>query len=274
MQKWILGILSFVLLTGGWQNVFASTILSHMILFPGERPVSVKLPELERFIPISSMCSIPAESEFSTENSTPFKIACPDLKILTITAGQEVECPPPDVQFLVRVPTPRPRIRKIPSDKGDYIELLGPQKSDRSGNLKKLTHDIEHLALNKEERLFILAHFYATQGLNGEAIQLIERSEETLRNPAILRLLGTLYLSRGSEGFSQAAAYFHKALIETEQRNDLEGQAIASHYLALLLHAVEQNDEAKSFAQKALKLYQDLGDSETEQVLRESLEDF
>lgn len=127
---------------------------------------------------------------------------------------------------------------------------------------------INALAIGKNAREFLLAHLFAAHGLYAEAIERLEALPSTVKEPAVARLTGDLYLATGLAWYAEEKLL--KALELSRKRSDLEGQAIVGRTLALLYSDVIGNaQEADAQGKKALSLYQKLGDQRAIQEIQQ-----
>ena len=86
----------------------------------------------------------------------------------------------------------------------------------------------------------------------------LERLRGT-QEPAVLRLLGDLYISTGLNRLAEER--YAAALARSEDLNDLEGQAQAHHALGRIYDALGNPADARRHLTDALALYDRLGDA-------------
>jgi tetratricopeptide (TPR) repeat protein len=137
----------------------------------------------------------------------------------------------------------------------------------------QIVHDgesrIRNLALSDAATRLLLANLYAGQGLNAEAIALLENSTQSAREPVIVRFLGDLYLKVSLN--RQAEDSFLQALDLSQKVSDIEGQAAAQNALGLVYEMFGNKAEAIQRSQKAAEWYQKLGDSKTAKEIQSRL---
>ncbi|MBM4458485.1 MAG: tetratricopeptide repeat protein [Chloroflexi bacterium] len=117
---------------------------------------------------------------------------------------------------------------------------------------------IRGLGLTETPTALLIANVYATHGLYAEAIEGLERLREA-QEPAVLRLLGDLYLSVGLN--RQAEERYLAALAGSALAADLEGQAQAHHALGRIYDALGDRAAARRSLTDALARYERLGDA-------------
>lgn len=253
-------------------DVFAKIGLSEILLIPESQPVRLKLPATDQIIDVAAMRPIPVETQIAQENTAPCKVLCPDLTIITVAPGQTVTCPakPAEVQLVLKIPTPPPDVVPSGSDRPICVEK---KRADLTATelalLEQAEQDIKTLALPDDQRDFLLVALYVPQCLLEEANQYSERLAGNSPDPAILRLVGSVYLQAGD--LRTGGRYFLLALERSQTIQDREGQALAQYYLALILKALDQKEEARRYAEEAEKWYQSLGDTEMLKRLQELL---
>ncbi len=128
---------------------------------------------------------------------------------------------------------------------------------------------IRKLALTDAATRLLIASLYASQGLNAEAIVLLENLTQSVREPAIVRLLGDLYLKVSLN--RQAEDAFLQALDLSQKVSDIEGQAACQNALGLVYETFGNKTEAIQRSQKAVEWYQKLGDSKTAKEIQSRL---
>ncbi len=264
----ILCVWCTVLIPG--HSAVAKTVLSNMVLLPGESPVQVTFPDSDQVIEIRSIRSLPEGAEIAADTQSPFKILCPDLQLLAVSPGDEFDCPKPEVEFLAEVPAPPPIIIEIENNKGPEDPVM--LSRDLETKIQRIEQEITQLSLEEQDKWYLLSQLYTTQGAYQSAIALLESQGDALTEPALLFLLGKLYLKTGNEGFRKAVRTFYRAFARAEEIQDIEAQAVAQHYLAVLLNAFESHEEAEQRAREALRLYQELGYSKQIELMQRILE--
>jgi len=116
------------------------------------------------------------------------------------------------------------------------------------------------LSVDEPARQFVLAVYYAGQGLRGEALMLLDTLTATIDTPAIYLWRGDLLLA--TQLPTEATEAYQSALNSAEALGDVESQA-AAH--AGLWRAM--GDEA--YFDQAVTLYEVLGDTAAVAALRE-----
>lgn len=132
--------------------------------------------------------------------------------------------------------------------------LLNP---DEAQAVREAERRIGALGLDAPAVDFLMAHLYAAQGLNAEAIEQLEALSTTPREPAVARLLGDIYLQIGLS--SLAEGQYQQAAQLSEQVGDLEGQALAYHALGRIYEALGSRIDAAQQYGRAMELYRKLG---------------
>ena len=97
---------------------------------------------------------------------------------------------------------------------------------------------IRALGLAETPAALLIANVYATNGLYAEAIEALERLPGS-QEPAVLRLLGDLYVSTGLNRLAEER--YLTALARSEALSDVEGQAQAHHALGRVYEAAGQS---------------------------------
>ena len=136
--------------------------------------------------------------------------------------------------------------------------------------LREEEKKIRDLHLEDVPTRFLIAQLYATQGLNAEAIEQLEGSPEALKEVAVQRSLGDLYLKIGLNRLAEE--HYLQALKLSQKAGDVEGQALAQHALGLIYDQALGNPEAAApRLQDAVKWYQQLGDSRIVEEIQKQL---
>ncbi len=116
---------------------------------------------------------------------------------------------------------------------------------------------IRALGLADAPARLLTANLYANHGLYAEAIERLS-PEDGSPEPAVARLRGDLYLAMGLN--RQAEESYLKALEQSQQGNDPEGQATAHTALGRAYDLLGNRQEATRHWQAALTGYDELGD--------------
>ena len=135
------------------------------------------------------------------------------------------------------------------------FSVLGAEEAKA---VKDAEAKIRALGLTETGTALLIANVYATNGLYAEAIEGLERLRGT-QEPAVLRLLGDLYISTGLNRLAEER--YAAALARSEALNDIEGQAQAQHALGRIYEALGNPAEARRHLSDALALYDRLGDA-------------
>ena len=147
--------------------------------------------------------------------------------------------------------------------------------ADETNEINTAKARIKSLGLSDGATQFLTAILYATRkqetrdNYNAEAIEQLESLATTLKEPAVQRMLGNLYLKIGlltlaEERYTQANAL-------SKQVNDIEGQATELQTLGTIYELLGNKDEAIKRLQDAITWYQKIGDTNTVQQLQEQL---
>jgi len=84
----------------------------------------------------------------------------------------------------------------------------------------------------------LIANLYASRGLSSEAVEQLESLFTTAKEPAVARLLGSLYLGLGLSRLAEDR--YLQALDLAQTANDIEGQAADSSALATVVRSARQ----------------------------------
>jgi len=124
--------------------------------------------------------------------------------------------------------------------------------------VKEAEAKIRALSLTETATALLIANVYATNGLYAEAVEGLERLPGP-QEPAVLRLLGDLYISTGLNRLAEER--YTTALARSEALSDVEGMAQAQHALGRIYKALGNPAEARRHLSDALALYDRLGDA-------------
>ena len=129
---------------------------------------------------------------------------------------------------------------------------------------------IRSLALSEETTRFLIAKLYTSEnyGLYTEAIEQLEALKH-VENPIFSRLLGDLYV--GVNLNALAEPHYLRALELSERVDDREGQAAALDMLGQIYLDLGNPAEAAARLQRAIEIYQTLGDAKKIGQLTERL---
>ena len=136
--------------------------------------------------------------------------------------------------------------------------------------VEKEEGQIRGLGLPEGPTQFLIAHLYATNGLNAEAIQRLEGVSTTFKVAAVTRLLGGLYLEVGLT--RQAEASYLRSLDLSKEEKDEEGQMLAHLALARIYdEALGNSKSATQHLDEALALANKVGDEQVASQTHERL---
>lgn len=116
------------------------------------------------------------------------------------------------------------------------------------------------------QKRFILANLYATKELHAEAIEILEELSKTLKEPAVLRMLGDLYTAIGLN--REAEKRYLDVLSLPQLAGDPEGLALTLRALAHTYQSLGASNEAAIRFDAAIKAYEEMGDSMTVEELK------
>jgi hypothetical protein len=138
---------------------------------------------------------------------------------------------------------------------------------------------IRGLELSEEAKDFLVAQLYASrregetddveQGLNAEAVEILEGMAITSMNPVVFRTLGDLYLALGLERLAEER--YLRAVELSAELGDVEGQAVASAGLGQIYANLGNQDQAIRRWQEATEQYQALGDREQAEQMEDHI---
>jgi hypothetical protein len=146
---------------------------------------------------------------------------------------------------------------------------------DEVQEVRSVETRIKSLGLKDGPTEFLRAVLYATHksetrdNFNAEAIDHLEQLSSSLKQPAVLRMLGDLYLKVGL--LSMAEESFRQANDLSRTLNDVEGQATELQTLGMIYELLGNKAEAVKHLQDAIAWYQKIGDATTVSQLQEQL---
>jgi hypothetical protein len=126
---------------------------------------------------------------------------------------------------------------------------------------------VRRLNLPSDETRLMVADLYAARGLSSEAIEMLTILTNTLREPAVLRLLGDLYAASGLH--REAVKEFEEALALPQIRSDIEGQALTLTALGRSHAALGNGERARASFASAVEAFRKLGDILTIEQLKD-----
>jgi tetratricopeptide (TPR) repeat protein len=133
-------------------------------------------------------------------------------------------------------------------------------------NIRDGEEAIRKLNLPVDKTQLLIAEFYATRRLSSEAVEKLNAVAGTLREPAVLLMLGEIYASQGL--FSEALKQYEDALALPQISSDTEGQALTLHAAGLSLERLGKHEAADSRFRSAVEAYRKLGDKVMVEQLR------
>jgi hypothetical protein len=154
---------------------------------------------------------------------------------------------------------------------GSGVQVLDAQQAQA---VRAAARPIEQLDVDDATERLLLANLYASRGLYAEALALLELPADPPTQPALLQLLGDVYLAAGLPRL--AIAPYTQALAAAEQADNRLGQARANRMLGMGYSRLggEQNRErAVSHYRQALQFYEEVGDADAQEELRQLLAD-
>jgi hypothetical protein len=147
--------------------------------------------------------------------------------------------------------------------------------ADETNEIKAAETRIKSLGLSDGATQFLTAVLYATRksevrdNFNAEAIERLESLSTSLREPAVQRMLGDLYLKVGL--LTLAEERYTQANDLSKKVNDIDGQATELQTLGTIYELLGNKDEAIKRLQDAIAWYQKLGDANAVSQLQEQL---
>lgn len=120
---------------------------------------------------------------------------------------------------------------------------------------------LRRLNLSADETRLLVADLYAARGISAEAVEMLTSLPDTLRGPAVLRMLGDLHAAAGLQ--REAVNYYEKALALPQIKSDTEGQALTLTALGRSYTALGDGEQARARFARAVKAFRKLGDKVT-----------
>lgn len=175
----------------------AKTVLSDMLLIPGEEPVRIKLPQTSHYFEIFTLRPLPTGTEIDLTSSAQFTILCPDLSVREISSVEPFVCPEKSFEQVDLMVEVRPPWRVVPPDstKGDESSSVMLSAAELR-QFHETEEQIIHSTVKEKVQIFLLVNLYASQQLYTQAIERFEDELTAQNDPVALRLLGYLYLHR------------------------------------------------------------------------------
>jgi hypothetical protein len=146
-------------------------------------------------------------------------------------------------------------------DIGFTVMTASETKSVRDEEAK-----VQGLKIPDLQKRFILANLYATKALHAEAIEILEELSKTMKEAAVLRMLGDLYTAIGLN--REAGKRYLDVLSLPQLASDPEGLALTLRALAHTYQSLGASNEAAIRFDAAIKAYEELGDSMTVEELK------
>jgi hypothetical protein len=138
-------------------------------------------------------------------------------------------------------------------------------KADKALSLNKAKAKIQKLNLPEAQTQFLTANLYLDEHLYAEAIDEVERASGTMKEPAVVRMLGDLYLV---VGLNREAEKRYLEALTIQPKNDLEEQAMTQMRLAQSYENLGISDQAIIRLDEAIKIYERLGNSAMVEILK------
>lgn len=154
---------------------------------------------------------------------------------------------------------------------GAGVQVLDPPQAQAA---RAAARQIEQLGLDDGTTRLLLANLYANRGLYADALAVLEESAATADQAASLQLLGDLHATIGL--FNLAIAPYTQALAADQRAGDRPGEAQAHRMLGMVysrLGGAENRARAQTHYRQALQFYQEVGDANAQQELRQLLAD-
>jgi len=147
------------------------------------------------------------------------------------------------------------------------FSLVSPDKIEK---LQARATNINHLEVDASLKVKMLASLYANNGLNSEAIQLLEKDRGSQSNPDAVRLLGDLYLTISLTRRAESA-YLKLLEPSLANRDTRFGQALTRQTLGEIYESLGNKPEAIKYYQDAKSIFQTLGERESLDTIKNRL---
>jgi tetratricopeptide (TPR) repeat protein len=138
--------------------------------------------------------------------------------------------------------------------------------------VQSITEALNRLAIGDSIKVKMRASVYANNGLNAEAIRVLEEDGPSQRNPEALRLLGNLYLKIGLTRKAEAL-YLNLLKPELLGQDTLAGKSITHQTLGEIYEALGNKKEAIKYYLVAKNIFRVLGDRESTGKIESRLAD-
>lgn len=138
-------------------------------------------------------------------------------------------------------------------------------RPDEVDDIRAAEAKIKAMGLPEGPMEYLIAVLYATRkpetrdNFNAEAIERLENLSASFKEPAVLRMLGDLYLKIGV--LSLAEERYVQATELSKSLNDVEGQAEELQTLGMIYGLMGNKDEAMRHFEEAMALFLKLGDT-------------
>jgi hypothetical protein len=133
---------------------------------------------------------------------------------------------------------------------------------EEAQKVRSRADEINRLALGEPLKTQMLASLYANKELNADAIATLEGVQISQRNPAVVRLLGNLYLKLGLTRRAEAL-YLNLLNANMVAQDTPAGRAITYQTLGEIYEALGNSQEAIKYYVEAASLYRSLKDQES-----------
>jgi hypothetical protein len=128
-------------------------------------------------------------------------------------------------------------------------------EADKVLSINKAKARIQKLKLPEAQTQFLTANLYSSEELYAEAIDEIESVSKIMKEPAVIRMLGDLYLA---VGLNREAEKRYLEALTLQPKNDLKEQAITLMELAQAYENLGILDQAAIRLGEAIKIYERL----------------
>lgn len=141
---------------------------------------------------------------------------------------------------------------------------------DEIRQIQNTVAGFNRLALGNSLKIKMLASLYANNGLNAEAIRILEDVRLSQRNPEALRLLGNLYLNLSLTRRAEAL-YLNLLKLDLLAQDTPAGKAITHQTLGEIYEALGNKQQAVRFYIEAKNIFRNLGDRESASKIKSRL---
>lgn len=161
----------------------------------------------------------------------------------------------------------------VETDKGqsseeEYKIVFAVLSEEKAISILKEVEELQQQQLNEEAKSLALAHFYLTEDLKADAIELLEKSiVEDNQLVATYQLLGDIYKQIGLNKLAKER--YLKGLELAQIESDLNSQAAIQKNLVTITLIIDGKDEALEWLEQAQISYEALGDESEVRQLEE-----